>query len=89
MSPSDAQLQTLTRELPISEARPVEGEVDWYSPERGYGFIRPDDGGESVFVRFSGIEHEGFKQLEPGQRVRFVRTSDARGPRATDVQLIA
>lgn len=88
MAPADAELQTLTRELPVADIELIEGTVDWFTSERGFGFIRPDDGGEPVFVRHSGIRHEGFKQLEAGQRVRFVRTSDARGPRATDVKLI-
>lgn len=88
MSPSEAELQTLTRELPLADIAVIEGEVEWFSAERGYGFIQPDDGGEAVFVRHSGIRHDGFKELHAGQRVRFVRTSDARGPRATDVKLI-
>jgi CspA family cold shock protein len=92
VSPNDAELQTelqtLTRELPVADVDVIEGEVDWFSPERGYGFIRPDDGDEAVFVRHSGILLDGFKSLTPGQRVRFVRTTDARGPRATDVHTV-
>ena len=88
MSPSEAELQRLTRELTLSDVSIVEGTVDWFNPERGYGFMTPDDGGEDVFVRYSSIRSDGFKALEPGQRVRFVRTDDARGPRAMDVELI-
>ncbi|MDX1621223.1 MAG: cold-shock protein [Nitriliruptorales bacterium] len=78
----------LTRELPITGKGERVGSVRWFSPEKGFGFIAPEDGGEDVFVRFSSIELEGFRTLETGQRVAFVSTTDKRGPRATNVRMM-
>lgn len=79
-------LQRLTSELPATDAPEATGAVRWFSDEKGYGFIAPDDGSEDVFVRFSAIDGDGFRALAAGQRVRFRIASDARGPRALDVR---
>lgn len=74
---------------PLDEAAPgdeVEGRVRWFSQAKGYGFIEPDGGGDDVFVRHSSIAGEGFRSLEEGQRVRFLRASDHRGPQAVRVR---
>ncbi len=84
----DEPLQRRTAEIAVeagSEAR-RSGTVRWYSEEKGYGFLAPDDGGEDVFVRYSAIEGSGFRSLDEGQPVTFVTGSDGRGPRASDVR---
>lgn len=81
-------MQTPTGQLPVEDAPECRGRVRWFSREKGYGFIVPDDGGDDVFVRHSAIVGSGFRTLEAGQRVRFLRTSDDRGPRAAAVRVV-
>jgi len=62
-----------------------EGVVKWFDNEKGYGFIRPDNGGKDLFVHHSKISGSGYKQLEIGQRVSFEETETERGPAAVEV----
>ena len=57
----------------------AQGTVKWFSQEKGYGFITPDDGGEDIFVHFSGIEGAGFRNLEEGERVSYEPTQGQEG----------
>jgi cold shock protein len=63
------------------------GTVKWFSNEKGYGFITPDEGGEDLFVHFSAIASSGFKTLDEGAKVSFEVTQGQKGPQATDVQV--
>ncbi len=63
----------------------AQGTVKWFSQEKGYGFITPDEGGEDVFVHFSGIAGEGFKSLEEGEKVSYEVTEGRRGLQAANV----
>jgi CspA family cold shock protein len=47
------------------------GTVKWFNNAKGYGFIRPTEGGEDIFVHFSSIEMEGYKSLKAGQQVTY------------------
>ena len=64
------------------------GTVKWFNAEKGYGFISNDEGGEDVFVHFSGLNMEGFKTLEEGAAVEFDITDGAKGPQAVNVEVV-
>jgi CspA family cold shock protein len=65
----------------------VSGTVKWFNGAKGYGFLEQENGGD-VFVHYSGIRGEGFRNLEEGQKVEFTVDQDQKGPRATDVVVI-
>jgi CspA family cold shock protein len=62
----------------------VTGTVKWFSRQKGYGFIERE-GGDDVFVHFSAIQGEGFRNLEEGEQVEFTIESGPKGPQATNV----
>ncbi len=57
----------------------AQGTVKWFSDEKGYGFITPDEGGEDLFVHNSGIEGNGFKSLDDGAKVTYEATQGRKG----------
>ena len=69
----------------MSEER-KEGTVKWFSRVKGYGFIAPDGEETEIFVHFSGIEGDGYRNLEKGQRVSFVVEETDKGPQAAAVR---
>jgi len=65
------------------------GIVKWFSRSKGYGFISPDGEAEKdVFVHYSNIVGEGFRNLDEGVHVRFEIEDSAKGPQAVNVTLI-
>jgi CspA family cold shock protein len=62
-----------------------EGTVKWFSDEKGYGFISPDDGSEDVFVHHTGIAGDGFKSLDEGDKVTYEVTQGRKGLQAENV----
>ena len=64
------------------------GRVKWFSDQKGFGFITPDDGSNDVFVHHSAIETEGFRTLSEDQAVEFEISQGKKGPQATNVNII-
>jgi len=62
------------------------GTVKWFSEQKGYGFITPDEGEKDIFVHYSNITLEGFKTLRDGQRVVYESATGRRGLEATNVK---
>jgi len=62
--------------------------VKWFSAEKGFGFIVPDDGGKDLFVHHSNIDSSGFRSLTDGQRVQYEAGQGKKGPEATKVRPI-
>ena len=63
----------------------AQGTVKWFSDEKGYGFITPDEGGEDLFVHHNGIAGEGFKSLDEGAKVSYEATQGRKGMQAENV----
>ena len=63
----------------------AQGTVKWFSAEKGYGFVSPDDGSEDLFVHYTGIEGTGFRSLTKGERMSY---EPARGRRGEQVQAV-
>src|SRR5215217_5778993 len=65
-----------------------QGTVKWFSNDKGYGFITPDEGTEDLFVHHSGIVGEGFKSLDEGAKVTYEATQGRKGMQAENVSLV-
>ncbi|MCA9510115.1 MAG: cold-shock protein [Myxococcota bacterium] len=65
------------------------GTVKWFSDQKGYGFIEPEDGTKDIFVHYSAIEGDGFRTLHEGQAVQFETGDGRKGPEARNVKIAA
>lgn len=61
------------------------GTVKWFSDDKGYGFITPEEGGNDLFVHHSAINGSGFKTLAEGARVSYDAEAGEKGPKAVNV----
>jgi cold shock protein len=61
------------------------GTVKWFSDDKGFGFITPDDGGRDLFVHYSGITGDGYRSLPEGQKVSYEEEQGDKGPKAVNV----
>jgi len=65
----------------------ADGVVKWFNERKGYGFIE-QDGGPDVFVHHTGINGEGFKSLNEGDKVTFEVEQGPKGPAAANVTVV-
>ena len=70
----------------MEERARLQGTVRWFSRVKGYGFIQPDGQEKDVFVHFSAIRGEGYRNLNEGQRVLFSVEDTDKGPQAVEVE---
>ena len=61
------------------------GTVKWFSDDKGFGFITPDDPGKDLFVHHSAIQADGYRSLAEGARVSYDSEQGPKGPTATNV----
>ena len=61
------------------------GTVKWFSDDKGFGFITPDDGGRDLFVHFTGIAGDGYRSLAEGIKVSYEAEEGPKGPKAVNV----
>lgn len=64
------------------------GRVKWFNNAKGYGFVRPDHGGEDLFVHYSYITMDGYKTLKAGQPVNFEVKEASKGHHAVNLTLL-
>jgi len=63
------------------------GTVKWFNPQKGFGFIEPDDGGRDVFVHISAVELAGMSSLREGQKLSYEVVADRRSGKSSADQL--
>ena len=61
------------------------GTVKWFSDDKGFGFITPDEGGRDLFVHFTSIVGDGFRTLVEGAKVTYEEEEGPKGPKAVNV----
>jgi CspA family cold shock protein len=64
------------------------GTVKWFSDEKGFGFITPDEGGKDLFVHHSGIVADGYRSLSEGTKVQYEAEAGDKGPKAVNVSSV-
>jgi cold shock protein len=67
-----------------------QGTVKFFNADKGYGFIKPDNGGRDIFVHITAVERAGLQSLNKGQRVSYEIEADqkGKGPNAVDLQAV-
>ncbi|MCH8201496.1 MAG: cold-shock protein [Proteobacteria bacterium] len=65
------------------------GTVKWFNPSKGYGFIKPDDSENDVFVHISAVERAGLNTLQDGQKITYELAEDRQGRVSADSLVLA
>ena len=71
------------------DLRMATGTVKWFNPEKGYGFVAPDGGGQDVFVHISAVEQAGMRSLNEGQKIHYEVVADKRSGKSSASNLQA
>jgi CspA family cold shock protein len=66
----------------------AQGTVKFFSDDKGFGFITPDEGGKDLFVHHTAIVGDGYRSLQENAKVSYEEEADAKGPRAVNVQAL-
>ncbi len=66
----------------------MNGTVKWFNPNKGYGFISPEDGSKDVFVHVSSLEKSGLRILSEGQNVSFEVATNKGKASAVNIKLV-
>jgi cold shock protein len=64
------------------------GTVKWFSDEKGFGFITPDEGSRDLFVHHTSINSDGYRSLAEGTKVSYEEEAGPKGPKAINVSKI-
>ena len=64
------------------------GVVKWFSDEKGFGFITPDEGSKDLFAHHTSIQADGYRSLAEGSRVEYESEQGDKGPKAVNVRPI-
>ncbi len=64
------------------------GTVKWFSDDKGFGFITPDDGDRDLFVHHTGINGDGYRSLKEGAKVSYEAEEGDKGPKAVNVNAL-
>ena len=64
----------------------AQGTVKWFNPEKGFGFIQPEDGGSDVFVHMSAVSAAGMRTLNEGQKISYEITTERGKSAATNLK---
>jgi len=76
------------RPAPTGPVVEMQGTVKWFKPDKGFGFVTPDDGDRDVFVHRSVVMDAGLQQLETGQKVHMKVQTASKGREAVSIQLL-
>src|SRR4051812_32853852 len=78
-------LRVRSAQSPVEVQQMATGTVKWFSDDKGFGFITPDEAGKDLFVHHSGIGGDGLKSLAEGAKVSFDSEAGDKGPKAVNV----
>jgi CspA family cold shock protein len=81
----------LPRPADVEWDMPQQGVVKFFNSDKGYGFIKPDDGGNDIFVHGTAVSRAGLQTLDQGQKVSFEVEPDkkGKGPKAVEIVVVA